>query len=242
MLFDDKSKLYEFLKNSKHIGDGSQGICYLKNQLVYKIFYNYSDEDEDFVSGYDESELLRFKNIDNKMFVWPQEIIRIEDKIVGYISKYKKANNLYKINPLLVDLNKLRKSIIESQREIKIISEYGVKTYDMMYNILYGDRLYSIDTDEFSYSDIDTQDLQNRNIKNFEYELFLFLIDNYFENIVLDNKELKEIYEIKKDIILFLDIFKKRISELAGKEVNKLEDVKKYIRRNRNHLYIRELY
>lgn len=240
MKFRSEEELQGFINNLQYLNMGSQGTCYLRNKKVFKIFHRDLDDDEDYIIEHDKNEILRFSNIDNKTFIWPKDVIELNNEVIGYVSDYVDAKNLYKINPLNINLNRFIKNIKEAKKDIKIISNNGIVTYDMMYNTLYGRRFYCIDQDEYSFSEKDPKLIEQDNNNNFDIELYYFLIDNYFDNIIKNNKELSELYKYKKeDILVFIELLKKYLSELVGKDITALKDAKKYVIKSNRCTYQR---
>lgn len=236
MEFQTKEIMEIILNNLEVIGQGSQGICYhnQKTNEVYKIFHQALDNNDDYFINYTKDELLRFSNIKNKTFLWAKDTIKIKDEIVGYITNYVKSNSLYKINPLKINLNTFSNRIMLAKKDIKIISERGVKTYDLMYNLLYGNKFYVTDFDEFSYSDKDSKALEETNNRNFDYEIYCFLIDNYLDEFISQYKILNKMYQEKdEDILLFIELLKKYLSEYVGREVKTLNDACKCLNKEK---------
>ena len=234
MVFKDKRQLILFLKSLKMIGSGTQGVCYYnpKNNKVYKIFHQFFDEDDDieYHVFYEEKVLLRFSNIRNNTFIWANDIISVNGEVVGYIVPYVNANNLYKCNPLTVDLDGLVSSIIGARGDLDIISNHHILTYDMMYNVLYGDKFYIIDHDDYVYSDKDSTLIRRLNYENFDMEIYYFLVDGLFQKFVNENKILSELYYDKReDVLLFLKLFRTLLSEMVGREIMTLGEASKYI-------------
>jgi len=213
----------------KEIGFGSQGICYLNkiDKKVYKIFHQVFDEyDEDWYVCYDKKEILRFSNVINKTFIWPNDVISIKNEIVGYISDYIDAKSLYKINPLNINLDDFSKLLSVVKKDINIISNYNILSFDVMYNILYNkEGIYVVDHDEFIYTDLDCNKLNKINNDNINYEIMLFLIDGFFDDFICGYNELREMYCNKGvDIENFINAFRKCISEYLGYEIVKLQE------------------
>lgn len=234
MEFKTKKQLMLFLKTLKIIGMGSQGVCYYnsKDKYVYKLFHQFFDDDGDieYHVTYEEKEILRFSDIKNETFIWSRDVISVNGEIVGYKVPYLKADNLYKCNPLRFNLDKLQESVIVARNDIGIISERHVLTYDMMYNILYGNKFFVIDHDEYSYSDKDSSVIRRINYENFDMEIYYFLVDGLFQKFVNDNKMLSELYSDKKeDVLFFLKLFRNLLSEMVGKEIVTLGEASKYI-------------
>ena len=188
--------------------------------------------------------MLRFSNIKNKTFIWAKDVIIVNNEIVGYISNYVNAKSLYKINPLLINLNKFSNSISKAKKDIEIISNNGIKTFDVMYNILYGKNGFSIiDYDEYCYSNFDSKKLYNINCDNFNLEIMYFLIDNYFDEFISNYKDLKEMYKKSGvDINCFIDLFIKYLKEETGKEIVRLNDAKQCLNKKKKVKYQRNFY
>lgn len=237
MHFENKKIMLETLKKLFILGYGSQGVCYHNNVAneVYKIFHEFIDEyDEEDKINYTKEELLRFSKIKNKTFIWSKDVISVGDEVVGYITDYVEAQSLYKTNPLKINLDKFCRCVDYAKKDIKIISENGVLTYDLMYNILYGKKFYVTDFDEFSYSDRDPKILETINNRNFNYELFYFLIEGYFDEFVREYKDLSKMYQDHDcDIVDFVEIFKKYLSEYIGNEVKTLNQATKCLNRKK---------
>lgn len=236
MNFISRDILNSYLSGLKFIGQGSQGMCFLResDKKVIKIFNEYFDNEE---CGYSADFLLRFSGIKNGTFLWPKDVIYINGEVVGYTSSYRKANNLCDINPLSVNLDSLEKAVNRTEKDVKIVTDSGVKLYDVRYNILYArGRMYVIDTLEYSDRCVSFRE----NMKNIDEEVMLFLVDNFFNDFVNNDKLLKEMY-MGKDVssVLFLKEFRKKLSEYIGKEINKLDACKKIVKRKGSKAYLR---
>ncbi len=232
MEFKKINELKLYLRKLQEIGFGSRGTCFLnrKNGTVFKVFHGFDEIDEDYSFNYSSEEILRFRNISNDTFVWPQETIVLDGKIIGYTIPFVDARNLYMTDPLKVNLDSLERSIMRARKDLKLISDKGIVTYDMLYNILYGKKFFVIDQDEYSFNRYNSPDLEKENNNNFDLEIYYFLIDAYFNGIVNDNKDLSELYNSKKeDVLIFIQLLRKRLSELVGKDIKSLETAKKYI-------------
>lgn len=90
--------------------------------------------------------------------------------------------------------------------DVKTISNNGILSDDLPYNTIYHPKrkkLYVVDTDDYSFSDMDSTSLYASNIAQVEYSLKMFLVDGYFDGIVRDNKYLYDLYKYS-DFITFL--------------------------------------
>ena len=235
MNFINREHFDMFLKNLKFLGVGSQGVCYLdeKHKVVYKVFHTYFDKEK---SDYRIQEILRFSNIVNDTFIWPSDVISVSGEIVGYTMPYVRAKSLYENDPLLVDLNAFEKASVKCTEDIKLVTNKGVAIYDLMYNILYGNgKINIIDTMEYGNGRV----ILSKNMKTFDYEVKLFLVDNYFNEFVNENKMLREMYLSDTSALEFLKLFRSKLSEYVGKDITKLDEVKHLVRKNNSHIYQR---
>lgn len=238
MVFKDRNEFNRYINKLFYLGEGSQGKCYLDkdNNLVYKIFFDYYFDDDD--CGYREEDIIKFSGIKNSTFIWPREVIFVGGLVVGYIMLYCNANNLYKIDPLNVNLKGLEGMIDSVYRDIDILTKNEVCLYDVRYNVLYNSKkIYIIDTLEYGYRKIDTID----NREQFDKEIMLFLVDSYFDDFVNSNKILKGMYmEYGVSSLDFLRVFRNSLSEYLDRDIVRLRDAKKLIKRRNNFIYIRE--
>lgn len=239
MKFINREHLDTFLKNLKVLGSGSQGICYLdkNNKIVYKIFMDYYDEEE---AMYTENDILKFSNVKNNTFIWPNDVIKVGNSIVGYTMPYKRSKSLYQVNPLLVNLDSLDKAFVNIEEDIKKLTDNGIRIYDLRYNTLYNNgKIYVIDTLDYSYRNV----TYNENREAFDLELMLFLVDTYFDDFVNNDKLLKEMYmgfEVRG--VDFLRVFRNKLSTYMGKDIKKLQSAKSLIKSNNsNSIYKREI-
>ena len=113
----------------------------------------------------------------------------------------------------------------------------------MMYNNLYSSKFYVVDEDEYLFSPKDCDELERDNNRKFDYEIYYFLVDGYFNGIVNDSKLLKELYRSKnEDVLIFLRQFRDRLNNMCEKEINYLSEAKPFIdRKPIEKKYTREL-
>lgn len=152
---------------------------------------------------------------------------------------YSKKKNLYKINPLGVDLNKFCSAVNKTFVDINLLTERNIKIYDIMYNILYSSGQFKvIDTVEYEKYNISFDE----NRRGFDLEIMYFLVDSYFDDFVSKDILLKEMYLSKEvDCLKFLKGFRYKLSEFIGKDIVYLRDAKGLVKSNKNPRYVREL-
>lgn len=221
----NKQEFINYINKLKIIGDGSQGTAYYdpKMSKVIKIFHDVFEYDE-YYYEIEEKELLQFKNCKNKTYIFIEEAVLLDNKVIGYICPLVKGQTIDKINPLKIKLDNFIEAVEKVEEDIKIISDYGILTYDVLYNTMYGNRkIEIIDTAEYCYSDLNYNELLKQNRYNFNIGIKLFLVDSYFNEFVEKNKTLNEMY-IEKDTNIkeFLYYFKKYLNEYIGKNIETL--------------------
>jgi hypothetical protein len=233
MVFKTMKELKEWLDlcDSAYLSQGGQGRCYKIGNKVYKIFLQYIEDDDDEITPYFKEDILRFSDVKNNTYVFPTDVIMVGDIVVGYITDYVNGKSLYQTNPFNVNLDFFENTLITSVNDIKIISNNGILSFDVMYNILYGkEGLKVIDTLDYSKTDIDSDRLFFMNYDRFCHEIKLFLVYGYFDKVVNDNKILLELYKDKKaSIVLFLQEFRKILSEIEERKIETLFDARKSV-------------
>ena len=241
MEFKNSEDLMYFVKGLKYIGSGSSGKAFYskKTNKVYKIYDEFFDYDPECSIFRTEEEVLRFKNEKSGLAVFPEDVIRINGYILGEVQPVALGKNLYKINPLRVNLDNFSQAISNAYDGIILLSKKGIRTYDVTYNTMYNPikdgKISMIDTIEWSYSGKSTDELIRENINNFSYEICLFLVDEIFDSFVESNVQLKSLYKDKEDAHEFVGVFRKVLSEAVGKKVETLADAKKLFDKKLNN-------
>ena len=246
MEFKTREEVYEFLKKCTYLDEGSQGKCYVdkEKQLVYKLYFSFLDPfDEDIIL--EESDILAFKDIKTDMIIFPKDIIKLNGVVIGDITRYVDAQNLYKINPLRVDINWLLSLCELALKEIEYISKEHIKIFDMLYNIMLGNKFYIVDTLEYSKSQEDYAKILLTNLSQFNLSIVFFLVSGIFEEVIKDNHFLNSMYKSLGygiSIIEFIKELKKYLSELVGKEIKTLEEARHLVDKKKSETpYIRLL-
>ena len=246
MKFNIIGEFYLWLRRHEMciLDSGSQGMCYRIGNKVYKIFLQYIDYEVDWVNSYSKDDIMQFSSVINNTYVFPTNVILVGDIVVGYIMDYVNAKSLYKINPFYVNLDKFQNSLENVVDDIRIISNNGILSFDVMYNILYGDNGFKvIDTLDYSKNDKNVLELYKINYERFIYEIRLFLIDGIFDKFISSDKMLNDMcYDKEANFVCFLKMFRDKLSENEGKEILKLMDARNSMNKSKtkNLKYIRE--
>lgn len=235
--FNNKNNFDLYLKRLFFLGMGSQGICYLdkKNKVVYKIFHGYFDDEDE---GYTADDILKFSGIRNNTFIWPSDVVYANGRIIGYTMPYVSSVNLCDTDLLSTNLNLLEKAIDKSYCDIEILTKNNVCLYDVMYNILYSNgKINVIDSMEYNFGNATLKE----NMAAFDAEIRYFLVDNYFDEFVNNDILLREMYHDKKNVtsLEFLRMFRNKLSEYIGTDIDKLEKAKKLVMKLDDPYYIR---
>jgi hypothetical protein len=235
--FNNKNNFDLYLKRLFFLGMGSQGICYLdkKNKIVYKIFHGYFDDEDE---GYTVDDILKFSGIRNNTFIWPSDVVYANGRIIGYTMPYVSSVNLCDTDLLSTNLNLLEKAIDKSYCDIEMLTKNNVCLYDVMYNILYSNgKINVIDSMEYNFGNASLKE----NMAAFDAEIRYFLVDNYFDEFVNNDILLREMYHDKKNVtsLEFLRMFRNKLSEYIGTDIDKLEKAKKLVMKLDDPYYIR---
>lgn len=235
--FNNKNNFDLYLKRLFFLGMGSQGICYLdkKNKIVYKIFHGYFDDEDE---GYTADDILKFSGIRNNTFIWPNDVVYANGRIIGYTMPYVSSVNLCNTDLLSTNLNLLEKAIDKSYCDIEILTKNNVCLYDVMYNILYSNgKINVIDSMDYNFGNASLKE----NMAAFDAEIRYFLVDNYFDEFVNNDILLREMYHDKKNVtsLEFLRMFRNKLSEYIGTDIDKLEKAKKLVMKLDDPYYIR---
>lgn len=235
MNFKSEKQLKIYLNSLEFLGQGSQGVCYLDktNNTVIKIFHEFFEEG---ITSYKKEDILKFSNVKNKTFIWTTDVIMLNDIVIGYTMPYISARSLWEINPLLLNLDTLTKGIKNTLQDFEILSKNNIVIYDIMYNILYKNGIFKvIDTLDYSYG-VNVKD----NMRGFNLEIMLFLVDNYFNDFVNKSPILKEMYLSNSvSCIEFIEALRYALSSYIGTKITRLNEAKKLIRRIEKPRYIR---
>ena len=210
MVIKDKEEFLLYLNSLRFLGLGSEGIAYYdkRQTFVLKIYHDcFSDEFKE-CKYITKDEVLKFSEIVNKTFIFPQEEIIYDDYVIGYVTSYQKGKTIDEINPLRINFQDFINSALKVDDDIKILSENNILTFDVLYNTMYGGKKISvIDPTEYCFSRYSHEKLLDVNRKNFNTGIILFLIDSYFDEFVSNNKELNELYRDKKQNIKYFPNF-----------------------------------
>lgn len=227
--FETKNKLEIYLKSLEFIDSGTEGYCYkTPDKLVLKHLCGIAYEPKT------KEELLQFKDIAIKNYVFAQSLVYIKDEIVGILMPYIVGKTL-ESGLYNVQLKTLIKAFDELIEATKKLSSYGVNVLDvcdinMMYN---RGRFYFIDTINYYKSDEKEELIFKENM----FRIFINIYTNLFTRSVI--KFLKTLPETKnfetdKELMLnpsyILQILQTKLSEYFGCEIKTVAEASKKLK------------
>ncbi len=246
MIFRSKSDLDLYLKrNCVFINFGSKGSAYFdkKTNAVIKIFDMALSEDEYRHFEYRDLDFLRFSNALNNTYLFPYEVITLEGRNVGYFAHVARGKSLYKLDPLIVNLDSIRRAYMIALSDMDKISKKGILTDDLPYNTLFScdrERFYMVDTDDYHLVSDDHKTIYRDNANQLSYTIKTFLVDGYFDDFINGDKELSDLYR-EGDLLPFLKRYRDKLSERVGKNITTLGDAKEFQDEEHWREYIRVL-
>lgn len=246
MVINNRERFARYLESLKFLGLGSEGTAYYDKdrKMVLKIYHDCFLEEFKECNYITQEEVLKFKNVVNKTYIFPQEEIMYDDYVIGYITSYQQGKTIDEINPLRVNLKDFINASLKVDDDIKILSENGILTFDVLYNIMYGRKKVSIiDPTEYCFSKDSYEHLLDINRKNFNTGIMLFLVDSYFNEFIESSKELNDLYKDRKiNIKYFLLTFKNYLNEYMDKDVIRLSEAKKALNKDKHKvLFVRKV-
>ena len=122
MIFNSKKELLMYLKYIIELGYGSQGITYHDKKLnkAIKVYHEVFDDEMSYLTK-NKEETLKFNQAVNNTYIFPDDVLMLNDKIVGYTSKFVSGKNLQYINPLSVNINNLMQSLKQVKEDTKFL-------------------------------------------------------------------------------------------------------------------------
>lgn len=219
---EEFNKIWDDLPSLGSLGEGE--CRRLNRQFVIKKIDNINKKIQT------EDYFLKFKDLDMKVYIFAKKVFYIDNILKGYISKYSPGKNLSFIDRNKINFSELIEGCKEVYMDNYILSEKGIESLDVPFNILYRKGHFSIiDTCDYKYTDKESQYLYETSIKVFNSTILEFLAKSTFYQFVKSSKELSKEYketENGADIALYIELLRKRLSEYLGFEVKYIRDAK----------------
>lgn len=239
--FDSYKKVY---RSSKFIGYGSEGVCYRKDNIVFKLFHDY------YLDLIEERNFLKFKNINVDTYYFSKGKIFVNNKFKGLTMNFAKGKNM-KEAIINEPFEKLLLATKKFESDTKIISDLNIKAYDLFFvNVLYDDvanRFNIVDCDDYLQRDTNSDKIYIENLQNLSDNLVRCIFDNRLLFHIKDSCILKELLKTSIDPINdigmsaflkenispteLLCILKEEFSKLCSTEVTSVQDCLKLIKK-----------
>ena len=130
-IYFTKEEFNKLWNKLEYLGGSSEGTCKrLNNKEVMKYL------DGPYVS-LNEEQILMFKDIKNKTYLFPYKILYINNEIMGYITRYSSGKNLIEVPRDTIRFDKLIGGSEVVEKDTHKLSDKGILTYDILFNILY---------------------------------------------------------------------------------------------------------
>ena len=98
MVFKSREDVFEYLNDLSKVralslgfngySIGSQGQTFYDKNLhkVVKIYLQFIENEKEYYVPYEEEKVMRFKEARNDTFYFPEEIVKVNDEVIGYIT------------------------------------------------------------------------------------------------------------------------------------------------------------
>ena len=225
--FESKEKLRDFIKQKyvKVLGAGREGTCYLmpEGYVIKKL----NDE-------YYESYIEKFEGIDIQSFVFAFGGIIVNEFVIALMLRYIDGPEIVKVNFEKYELELLKNALNILSKDIKELSERGIKAIDVYErNILFDGKLFSlIDAQCYEFNSypflegINNVTIMKEIYKNlFSKNMFAtsFLLSSEFKDYLYDYYLLSHPGEL-------IDGIKDEFYRKYHEELNTLDDMKRVLR------------
>lgn len=224
-IFYNSEEFNKLWNNLSSLGSLSEGECRrLNKKFVIKKLDNINGKIQT------EDYFLKFKDLNMRVYIFAKKVFYVDNILNGYISSYSSGKNLNFIDRNKINFFELTKGCKEVYKDNYILSEKGIESLDVPFNILYRKGHFSIiDTCDYKYTDKESKYLYETSIKIFNSAILEFLVKSIFYRFVKSSKELSREYketENGSDIALYIELLRKRLSEYLGFEVQYIGDAK----------------
>ena len=220
-----KEEFNKLWNKLEYLGKGGEGTCKKlnKSETIKYLDGPYND--------LTETQINQFIDLKNQTYLFPYKAFYIDDKLMGYITKYSRGKNLIELSRDNINFDKFISGVKKVENDCNILSQKGIMTFDILFNILYKNGVFHIiDTCDYEIVDKDCKELYKDNISYFNYSLLEFLVKDRFYKFVFTSKELRELYEEAENgesIIPFLERLRQRLCEYCDEDVKSVIDAKK---------------
>lgn len=235
IILENYNELEAVKEDGYRLGSGAFGTCYLMPNgfEVYKLF-----DDTEIQYYYDLKFFDHLLDVKNDSYVFPENLIYVKDKIIGYSMRYVFGQTLTNCFEK-IKLSNLPKFISKLEIDTKKISDSFIKTSDIaLRNTIVNKKgFYFIDTDDYLYSDWRTPDkVYEENQKQIRSMLMTEIAKNYSEiNLYIkEDKVMQFIMRTMKndskaslvDFFVYLEILANKVADVPITTFSDLKKIK----------------
>ena len=142
--------IIEYIKDKNKIDSGKEVTVYRYNDEVIKIFH---EDRKSPIKRISDEGLEKLSTLSLNCFITPNNLIILDDKIVGYTENYIEEKEINFDN---IDYNLIKE-------DIYTLSENGFGIEDLFYNYIFTtNKLYFTDLTSYSYINTDVSFLKER--------------------------------------------------------------------------------
>lgn len=110
-----------------------------------------------------ETQINQFIDLKNQTYLFPYKIVCIDNEIMGYITRYSSGKNLIEVPRDTIRFDKFIIGSKNVEDDTKNLSDEGVLTHDILFNILYKNGIFHmIDTYYYEIVDEDNESLYKK--------------------------------------------------------------------------------
>ena len=229
---EEKNQLLKSIKKEEYLlkyGHGSQGICYLINGNVYKVFH----------CGWCRTNNTICKDdLNLKSFLFPNEIYIHDQGVFACKTDTYIENNQISVHNLddgkFPDINSIRKALVPLIEDIYTLSENHIRAIDLAWrNLLFdGKSFFIIDTLNYiEENEVDRNIIYEANIIDLKKDCIYPFIEAYsgrYRRYSTIDKQYTDYEKIRKKLFKLIPYFdklaKKIQEEYKDKEVQKIKD------------------
>lgn len=224
--FDNNIEFLNFLADRmlRKEGSGSEGTFYYSRneKKGYKLF--------DEPTKYDVSKIIMESEVCLDSFIFPEELLMVNDEFKGYTSRIIR-NNIFSnervdmIDPGSIDFENLKNAYKLMKIDTARLSEKGIAVFDLPGNIVYdGKRFYAIDT--CSYYKSNDKNLLRYNINCLDDAIdIIFMLELGF---AFDEIDIKSREELSISVLKYIDYVAKKVNRYKK---NQEKEILQYYRR-----------
>lgn len=241
--FDSRDKFY---LSTNYIGEGSEGVCYKKGNVVFKLFHDFYEFSTDPI------ELLKFKNVKIDTYYFYKGKIIINNEFKGFTMNYALGSCIDK-SISKESFTNLIKAASKFQLDTKLLCDLNIQANDLFFvNILYdkiNKKFNIVDCGDYKYCDTDSKILYTDTIQRLSDNLTRCLFENGAMTYIKKSKILNELMKIEFDPsskigvsaslnydvtpVELLKIIKNELSNMALQDIESINESFNVLRKKR---------